>query len=143
MKTDLDATPQIPEEILQRVEARGISRRDFIKFCTATTAALALPITMLPQVARAVEDKRPPVIWVEYQSCSGDSEAFLRANQPTAAEIILDLLSIEYADVIMAAAGHQAEKSKHDAMEKYKGQYILIVEGSIPTGADGGYCTIG
>jgi hydrogenase small subunit len=143
MKTGPDITPQIPEEILQRMAARGVSRRDFIKFCTATTAALALPVTMLPQVARAVKDKRPPVIWVEYQSCSGDSEAFLRANQPTAGEIILDLLSIEYADVIMAAAGHQAEKSKHDAMEKYKGQYILIVEGSIPTGANGGYCTIG
>ena len=50
MKTDLDViSPQIPEEILQRVEARGINRRDFIKFCTATTAALALPISMLAQ----------------------------------------------------------------------------------------------
>ncbi len=53
---------QIPEATLQRMEARGISRRDFIKFCTAATAALALPITMLPRVAQAVEDKRPPVI---------------------------------------------------------------------------------
>ncbi|MEJ2491724.1 MAG: twin-arginine translocation signal domain-containing protein, partial [Desulfuromonadales bacterium] len=78
MKPDLDVVaPPIPEEILQRVEARGISRRDFIKFCTATTAALALPVTMIPRVAQAVEDNRPPVIWVEYQSCSGDSEAFL------------------------------------------------------------------
>ncbi len=143
MKSDMDVTPQIPEEILQRVEAKGINRRDFIKFCTATTAALALPITMLPKVAQAVEDKRPPVIWVEYQSCSGDSEAFLRANQPTAGEIILDLISLEYSEVVMAAAGHQAEEAKHAAMEKYKGQYILIVEGSIPTGADGAYCTVG
>jgi len=144
MNHDLDLiAARIPEEILRRVEARGISRRDFIKFCTATTAALALPITMMPKVAQAVEDKRPPVIWVEYQSCSGDSEAFLRGNQPTAAEIILDLVSLEYAEVIMAAAGHQAEEAKHQAMEKYKGQYILIVEGSIPTGADGAYCTVG
>ena len=118
MKTDLDVvSPQIPEEILQRVEAKGINRRDFIKFCTATTAALALPITMLPKVAQAVEDKRPPVIWVEYQSCSGDSEAFLRGNQPTAGELILDLISLEYSEVVMAAAGHQAEEAKHQAME--------------------------
>ncbi|NOR49522.1 MAG: hydrogenase small subunit, partial [Desulfuromonadales bacterium] len=144
MKTDLDVVaPPIPEEILQRMEAKGINRRDFIKFCTATTAALALPVSFIPTVAQAIEDKRPPVIWAEYQSCSGDSEAFLRANQPTAGEIILDLLSIEYAEVLMAAAGHQAEEAKHQAMEKYKGQYILIVEGSIPTGAGGGYCTIG
>src|SRR6056300_1376461 len=144
MKTDLDVnTSPIPEELLQRVEARGINRRDFIKFCTATTAALALPVSFIPTVAQAVEDNRPPVIWVEYQSCSGDSEAFLRANQPTAGEIILDLISLEYSEVVMAAAGHQAEKAKHDAMEKYKGKYILIVEGSIPTGAGGAYCTTG
>lgn len=144
MKADLDvAVPQIPEDILQRMEARGISRRDFIKFCTATTAALALPITMLPKVAQAIEDKRPPVIWVEYQSCSGDSEAFLRANQPTAGEIILDIISLEYCEVVMAAAGHQAEAAKHAAMEKYKGQYILIVEGSIPKADGGVYCTVG
>ena len=59
MKSDLDVvTPSIPEEILLRVEAKGISRRDFIKFCTATTAALALPITMLPKIAQAIEDNR-------------------------------------------------------------------------------------
>ena len=52
MKTDLDVnTSPIPEELLQRVEARGINRRDFIKFCTATTAALALPVSFIPTVA--------------------------------------------------------------------------------------------
>lgn len=137
------APVSIPEETLQKWEARGVSRRDFIKFCTATTAALALPMTFVPKVAQALEDNRPPVIWVEYQSCSGDSEAFLRANQPTAADIILDAISLEYAEVIMAAAGHQAEDAKHQAMEKYKGKYLLIVEGSIPTGNGGAYCTVG
>jgi hydrogenase small subunit len=133
----------IPEEILRKWEAKGVSRRDFIRFCTTMTATLALPLTFVPKVAAALEDKRIPVIWVEYQSCSGDSEAFLRANQPTAAEIILDIISLEYAEVVMAAAGHQAEKSKWEAMEKYKGKYLLIVEGAIPTGEGGAYCTVG
>ncbi len=133
----------IPEELLDRVEARGISRRDFIKFCTATTAALALPLSFVPQVAAAVEDRRVPVIWLEFQSCSGDSEAFLRANQPTAGDLILDLISLEYAEVVMAAAGHQAEAAKHAAVEKYQGKYICIVEGSIPLDDDGVYCTVG
>lgn len=133
----------IPEEILRKWEAKGVSRRDFIKFCTTMTATLALPLTFVPQVAAALEDKRLPVIWVEYQSCSGDSEAFLRSNQPTAAEIILDVISLEYSEVVMAAAGHQAEKAKWDAMEKYKGKYLLIVEGAIPTGDGGVFCTVG
>jgi hydrogenase small subunit len=137
------ASFSIPEELLQRVEARGISRRDFIKFCTATTAALALPLGFVPQVAAAVEDQRLPVIWLEFQSCSGDSEAFLRANQPTAGDLILDLISLEYAEVVMAAAGHQAEAAKKAAVEKYRGKYVCIVEGAIPTGDGGVYCTVG
>lgn len=133
----------VPEEILQQWEKRGVSRRTFLKFCSAMTATLALPVTMMAKVAEAIEaDNRPPVIWVEFQGCTGDSEAFLRSNQPTAAELILDYLSIDYHETIMAAAGHQAEAAKHDTMEKYKGKYIAVVEGSIPTGADGAYCTI-
>ena len=42
----------------------------------------------------------------------------------------------------MAAAGHQAEKAKWDAVEKYKGKYIAVVEGSIPMKDGGVYCTI-
>lgn len=144
MKVERNSSPvSIPEEILEKWESRGVSRRDFIKFCTATTAALALPISFVPKVARALEDNRPPVIWVEYQSCSGDSEAFLRANAPTAGDIILDTISLEYSEVVMAAAGHLAEEAKNNAMKKYQGQYILVVEGSIPKGAGGGYCTVG
>lgn len=141
MKTDRPVVQTtIPEKTLERIEARGISRRDFIKLCTATTAALALPMSFIPTVAQALEDKRLPVIWLEFQSCSGDSEAFLRANAPTATTLLLDLVSLEYSEVVMAAAGALAEEAKHQAMEKYRGQYLLIVEGSIPTKE--GYCTV-
>lgn len=134
---------KISEELLQKWEARGVSRRDFLKFCSVMTASLALPATFMGQIAEAMEaDNRPPVIWVEFQGCTGDTEAFLRSNQPTAAEIILDYLSIDYHETLMAAAGHQAEAAKHATMEKYKGKYIAIVEGSIPMAENGVYCTI-
>ncbi len=133
----------VSEAVLQRWEARGISRRDFLAFCSATAAALALPLSFVPRIAEALEDARLPVIWLEFQSCTGDTEALLRANQPAVAEIILDAISLEYAETIMAAAGHQAEEAKNQAVEKYKGKYLAIVEGSIPTGDGGVYCTIG
>jgi len=143
MKEDFPSEAVVlPEEILRKWETRGVSRRDFIKFCTGMTATLALPLSFVPRVAEALEDLRVPVIWVEFQGCTGDTEALLRANQPTVAEILLDLLSVEYHETIMAAAGQQAEEAKHQAMEKYKGQYIAVVEGSIPVGDDGVYCTI-
>jgi len=143
-KQEKQVQDMIPEEILQRWETRGVSRRDFMKFCSVMTATLALPITMMSKIAEAIEgDNRPPVIWMEFLGCTGDSEAFLRANQPTATEIILDYLSIDYHETIMAAAGHQAEAAKRQTMEKYKGKYIAIVEGSIPTAEGGIHCTIG
>ena len=133
----------VSEEILQKWESRGVSRRNFLKFCSVMTASLALPASLMGQIAEAMEaDNRPPVIWVEFQGCTGDSEAFLRANQPTAAEIILDYLSIDYHETIMAAAGHQAEEAKHNTIKKYKGKYIAVVEGSIPMADNGVYCTI-
>lgn len=133
----------IPEEVLRIWEVRGVSRRDFIKFCTAMTAALALPAGFAPSIAQAITDTRIPVIWVELQGCTGDTEALLRANQPTVAEIILDLLSIEYHETIMAASGHLAEENQAQAIARYKGKYIAVVEGSIPTAENGVYCTIG
>ncbi len=133
----------IPEAILQTWETRGVSRRDFIKFCATITAALALPAGMMPSVARAIEDARLPVIWVEFQGCTGDTEALLRANQPTVTEIVLDLLTVEYHETIMAAAGQQAEAAKAQAIEKYRGKYLAVVEGAIPAADNGVYCTVG
>lgn len=143
---DPNSAPQegmVSEEIIQKWEARGVNRRDFLKFCSVMTASLAMPASFMGQIAEAMDaDNRPPVIWMEFQGCTGDSEAFLRSNQPTAAEVILDYLSIDYHETLMAAAGHQAEAAKHATMEKYQGKYIAIVEGSIPMAENGVYCTI-
>jgi len=122
----------------------GISRRDFLKYCTALSGMLALSPALAPRVAEAIEsDNRPPVIWLEFQDCAGDSESLLRADRPTVAELVLDYLSIDYHETIMAAAGFQAEEAKKGTLEKYKGKYIVVVEGSIPTNDNGVYCTIG
>ena len=125
-------------------EKRGVSRRDFMKFCTAMTAALSLPSSMIPRVAAALEnDNRISIIWVEFQSCTGDTEALLRASSPTVAEIVLDVLSIDYSETIMAAAGHQAEEARARTIKQRAGKYIAVVEGSIPTRDNGAYCCIG
>lgn len=85
----------------------GVSRREFLQYCTAVSATLALPQTFAPQIAEALEneDTRPSVIWMEFQSCSGDSEAILRSGRPKIGDIVLDVLSIDYMEVIMAASG--------------------------------------
>ncbi len=121
---------------------RSVSRRDFLKFCGVMAAALALPQSASAQIEKAlVSAKRTPVVWLELQDCAGCSEAFLRASAPTAAEVILDILSVDYHETIMAASGERAEEAKQATLKA--GGYLLVVEGSISTAGKGEYCCIG
>lgn len=121
---------------------RGVSRRDFLKFCSVMAGALALPKSGAAWIEAALTaPKRIPVVWLELQDCAGCSEAFLRSNNPTAADIILDVLSVDYHETIMAAAGKQAEEAKAATIKA--GGYILVVEGSISLGDNGVYCCVG
>jgi len=96
--------------VARLLQERGVSRRDFIKFCSTVTAAMALPATMVPKVVHALDKvQRPTLVWLNFQDCTGDTEALLRSANPTVGELVLDILSIDYHETIMAAAGHQAE----------------------------------
>jgi quinone-reactive Ni/Fe-hydrogenase small subunit len=122
----------------------GFTRRTFLKWASATTALLMLPPRFEPLVARAATlSNRIPVLWIEGQDCAGNSEALLRAYGPTIDELLFQVISLEYHETLMAAAGHQAEQRKQDAIAANRGKYILVVEGSVPTGANGGYMTVG
>ncbi len=125
------------------MKARGISRRDFVKFCTVMTAAMALPYQAAGKVAEAIASKfRPPVVWLHFQECTGCTETLLRATHPTVENLVLDYISLDYSETLCVAAGHQVEELLHQTVEKYKGKFILVVEGSIPLAENGIYCKI-
>lgn len=133
-----------PPTIWESMKSRGYSRRDFLRFCSYTAALAGIEATGLPRVVKALEkNPRPPVIWLHFQECTCCSESFIRSSHPIVADIVLDLISLDYTETLMAAAGHQAEKSLRDTMQNYAGKYILLVEGSVPTRDDGVYCMIG
>jgi len=126
------------------MEQRGYSRRDFLKFCAYMSATLGVHSAGLSSIVHALESKpRPPVVWFHFQECTCCSESFLRSAHPIVSDIILDRISLDYTETLQAAAGHQAEQALHQTMEKYHGQYIMTVEGSVPTKDGGIYCTIG
>jgi hydrogenase small subunit len=126
------------------MQQKGYSRRDFLRFCTYAAGVAGIGAAGMPALVRALEKKaRPPVIWLHFQECTCCSESFIRASHPVVADTVLDLLSLDYTETLQAAAGHQAEKCKDDTIKKYRGQYILLVEGSVPTADGGVYCTIG
>ncbi len=121
---------------------RELSRRDFLKFCSLMAGVLALPRSYAKKFEKALAaPQRTPVVWLEFQDCAGCTEALLRASRPTVAELVLDILSVDYHETIMAASGKRAEEAKKATVEQ--GGYLLIVEGSIPAAEDGIYCCIG
>ncbi len=125
-------------------ELAPLSRRDFIKACTTVAAALGLSDAMIPRLAAAAANPaRPPVVWLHFQECTGCTESLLRASHPDLARLILDLISLDYHETLMAAAGHQAEDVLKETIEKYDGKFICVVEGAIPTKDNGIYCKIG
>lgn len=123
---------------------RGFTRRQFLAFCAIMTGTLALPWDAVADVKKALKSfKRLPVIWLEFQSCTADTESFLRASHPAASQLVLDVIALNYAETLMAAAGQQAEDVLWKTVKEEKGKYVVIIEGSIPTAEDGIYCTIG
>ncbi len=127
----------------ERLRQRGVSRRGFMKFCAVLTSTMALPAMMVPKVAAALEKaKRPSVIWLSFQECTGCTESLTRSHAPTIEGLIFDHISLDYHHTLQAAAGDGAEHAREQAMKEHWGKYVLVVDGSIPLGANGDYSTI-
>src|SRR5215471_19004442 len=101
------------------------TRRDFVRVCTMAAAAVGLSSTRAAEiVAAASKGLKPSVVWLHFQECTGCTESLLRTSHPGIADLILDLVSLDYHETLFAAAGHQAE-------------------GAIPTKDGGIYCQVG
>ena len=149
------------ETIHEYLSSKGFTRREFLRYCGILAGAMGLsaatPVaasglprsltqgtTLEEQIAQALETRpRLPVIWLEFQDCAGCTEALTRSQSPTLVDLVLNDISIDYHETLFAAAGFQAEEAKQAAMQEWAGQYLLVVEGSIPTGGNGLFCTIG
>jgi hydrogenase small subunit len=137
--------PPDHETIAARLERSGTSRRHFLSFCgkLAVIAPMGLAITskLTPEAIAATigAAKRPSVIWLHMQDCTGCSETLLRTSQPDLATLILNIISLDYHETVMAASGHDAELALEDAMNANDGKFICVVEGSIPTKDEGRY----
>jgi len=117
------------------LQAQGVSRRGFLKFCSATASLMAMPPSAISQVAEALATaRRPSVIWLSFQECTGCTESLTRSHAPTLESLIFDAISLDYHHTLQAAAGTGAEAARMAAMEENAGKYILVVDGSIPIG---------
>jgi len=128
----------------ESIRRRGISRRGFLKFCSITAASMGLAPTYASKIAHAMETKpRIPVLWYHGNECTCCSESFIRSAHPLVGDVVMSMINLEYDDLIMAAAGHQAEAIPERVMAEHKGEYVLAVEGDAPLAEDGMYCFVG
>src|SRR5271169_3757305 len=106
---------------------RGISRRQLVKYCSAMLGTLALPDRYLAQTVAAVSKaKKPVLVWLQFQDCTGCSESMLRSSNPSVADVVLDLLSWEYHEVIMAGAGSHAIAVLDRIVKEDAGKYLVV-----------------
>src|ERR1035437_62408 len=132
------------ETLVQHFESRGISRREFMEFCGEMAVILGIGSAATPRIAEAFEAaKRPSVIWLQLQECTGCVESVLRTANPTIGDLLLDVISLDYNHTLMAGAGAAVERAKQSAMAANKGKYVLVVTGSIPTKEGGIYTMVG
>ncbi len=122
--------------------SRGVSRRDFLAWCGSVAVLLGAGETFAPQVAAAVSAgaTRKPVVWLSQGLCTGCTESMAQIAFPDVPSLVLDVLSIDYWETVMAGAGQAAEKAKTDAIDS--GGYLLVVEGALMRGFGGNACRI-
>lgn len=122
-----------------------LTRRQFLKLFGSSTIGAAVCSAYIPQIENAfaaAAGGNPPVIWLQGAGCSGCSVSLLNTVHPKIAEVLLKVISVQYHPTLMAAAGDLAVSALDQAQAKFKGKYILILEGAIPTAEDGIFCTI-
>jgi hydrogenase small subunit len=133
---------QLPE--VQQKKA-GVSRRNFLKTVTGTVAGIGISQVINPALIQALEKglKRHPVLWVQGQGCTGCSVSLLNSVSPPIADVLLKVISLQFHPTIGACEGELAMEHLYAVAEEYKGRFSLVVEGAIPTAAEGKYCVIG
>jgi hydrogenase small subunit len=137
------------ETLGEHLDRRGVSRRRFLEFCGAVAGVLtAGPLLAGPAqasitaetIAQSLAGMRKPVlVWLQLQECTGCMESVLRSGETTVEELILNLVSMDYNELLMAAAGEAADEA---LIAANKEPHILVVNGSIPLADDGAHCTI-
>jgi hydrogenase small subunit len=146
MKSSLDDPWKAGESFSAYLTRRGVSRRQFLSFCGKIALVIGAGAATGPAraVAREIatnlgQAKRPNVVYLQLQECTGCLESVLRSGSTPVDELLLEQVALNYNELLMASSGDDANLLLKNALAE---PHLLIVNGSVPLGADGAYCTI-
>jgi hydrogenase small subunit len=137
------------ETIGEHLRKSGVSRRNFLQLCSSIMVAAPVGLSLtskytVAQMAKVISKaRRPSVIWLHFQDCTGCTETLLRTSAPDVGHLILDVISLDYHETLMAASGAQADAALRAAIKENAGKFVLVCEGAIPTANDGNYYQFG
>jgi len=122
-----------------------VSRRGFLKAITGTAAGIGMSQMFNPALVSAMKKalEHHPVLWIQGQGCTGCSVSLLNNVDPSIADVLLKVISLQFHPTIMASEGKTALENLYQIAEEYKGKFSLAVEGAIPMAAMGKYCIVG
>lgn len=120
-----------------------ISRRDFLKLVGVSAVAVGLSTTEFGQLEEALASPTAPtVLWLQGAACTGCSVSFLNristTAPTTAGDVLINSINLAYHPNIMAASGQSAVNIAQQVYNK--GNYILVIEGGVPTMFGGKTC---
>ncbi|MDX1268745.1 MAG: hydrogenase small subunit, partial [Oceanisphaera sp.] len=122
-----------------------ISRRGFLKYCIGSAAALGLPLSVVGKLeeALAADKQLPKVVWLAGANCTGCTVSLanrISSHGPTdLVDLLTGYIDLAYHPNLMGAAGDAAVDQLHAATA---GDFILAVEGGIPTAFSGHACML-
>ncbi len=93
--------------------------------------------------------KELPLIWLQGAACTGCTISLLNSASPTIKNILIDQVvpgvhvNLRFHATVMAGAGEPVIEVLESTAAQKKGEYVLIVEGAIPTASGAVYGAIG
>ncbi len=114
--------------------------RDCYKLRSNKDYKLSKHILSSLQGYRDKRDDKLPVIWLEISDSGGDNNiSFMNTTYPHLGQVFEEMIDLLYSNIFMAAQGKNALEILENVTRYRKGEYTLVVEGAIPTGANGLY----
>ncbi len=97
----------------------------------------------------STESKEIPLIWLQAAACTGCSVSLLNAASPSIRNLLIDQIipgvhiNLRFHATLMAGAGEPVVRVLEDTSREKKDNYVLAVEGAIPTATDALYGVVG